>query len=156
MGNGGLFGLCYNAPMNPARPAARRLLALAAFLPVGGGALPVDKQQPVHIAATEVTHDTENGVILYRGDVRMEQGGLRIEADAITVYSAEPGGGRVVAESAGDGRRVKAVIPPRREPSAGQGAAGKQAAAAPRRGQNAGRGAAGEPAAAAASRQAQH
>ena len=45
--------------------------------------MPDDTEQPIHIVTREAIRDETTGVTLYRGDVRLRQGTIRIAADEI-------------------------------------------------------------------------
>jgi len=78
---------------------AGRLLLTGALLASGGGyALTEDTEQPIHIVADEAVRDERSGLTIYRGNVRMNQGTIRIEADRITIYRLETEGDKIVAE----------------------------------------------------------
>ena len=63
------------------RSVATLLLTLAWC--TAAPALPDDTQQPIHIVTREAIRDETTGVTLYRGDVRLRQGTIRIAADEI-------------------------------------------------------------------------
>jgi lipopolysaccharide export system protein LptA len=65
-------------------PARLLLLALLVVAP-GVRALESDAQQPIDIRARSVEANEKTGVSVYRGDVVMTQGSLRIEADRLEV-----------------------------------------------------------------------
>lgn len=50
-------------------------------------ALKSDRDQPVHIRATSVEINEKTGVAVYRGNVTLTQGSLRIEADHMRVHT---------------------------------------------------------------------
>lgn len=52
-------------------------------------ALTSDKQQPIHIEADSVVINDAEGTALYRGNVHFTQGSTHLEADEVTVYSAD-------------------------------------------------------------------
>ncbi|MCZ6709509.1 MAG: lipopolysaccharide transport periplasmic protein LptA [Gammaproteobacteria bacterium] len=54
------------------------------FVPIAV-ALPEDADQPIHIRADNAEIDQQQGLAIYRGDVRVEQGTLRVTADEMTV-----------------------------------------------------------------------
>jgi lipopolysaccharide export system protein LptA len=60
--------------------------------------LPGDTKQPIHITADEAVRDERTGLTIYRGNVHMKQGSLRIDADRITIYQLENDAERIVAE----------------------------------------------------------
>lgn len=68
----------------------RRILLLATLLSVSGPALALstDKNQPAVIDAAEVEFDFKTGTRTYTGNVRIEQGSLRLQADKLVVKFA--------------------------------------------------------------------
>ena len=50
-------------------------------------ALESDRDQPVHIEADNVELDDKTGISVYRGDVIISQGTLRITGDRVTVHT---------------------------------------------------------------------
>lgn len=48
-------------------------------------ALPSDRQQPIHIQADTADLDDKKGIAIYRGDVVITQGTLKITGDTVTV-----------------------------------------------------------------------
>ena len=62
-----------------------------------------DKNQPIELAADSVDIDEAKGVSVYRGDVDLRQGSIRLRAVVVTVYQVGRRAGKVVAE----GRPVK-------------------------------------------------
>ena len=62
------------------------LLGLSMFL-LGGNAhaLPEDRNQPIHIQADTAELDDRQGVAVYRGDVVITQGTLKITGDTVTI-----------------------------------------------------------------------
>ena len=75
-------------------------LALAAAMlttPVAT-ALPEDRDQPIRIEADEALRDEKQGFTRYRGNVKMDQGTLRIEADEVTVYHVDQEADKIVAQ----------------------------------------------------------
>ena len=49
-------------------------------------AAPDDRKQPIQLAADSVSMDEGQRVSIYRGQVDLRQGSLRVQADQITVY----------------------------------------------------------------------
>jgi len=49
--------------------------------------LPEDEFQLINIQADNATHDEKKGLTIYNGQVVLEQGSLKVEADTITIYS---------------------------------------------------------------------
>ena len=60
-------------------------------------ALPEDRDQPIRIEADEALRDEKQGFTRYKGNVRMDQGTLRIEADEVTVYHVDQEADKIVA-----------------------------------------------------------
>lgn len=54
-------------------------------------ALPSDRQQPIHIEADTADLDDKKGVAIYRGDVVVTQGTLKITGDTVTVVQQANG-----------------------------------------------------------------
>ena len=72
------------------------LLLLTAFAaPLA--ALENDRDQPIHITADQALRDEKKGFTVYRGNVRMNQGSLHIEADSITIYHVREDADKIVA-----------------------------------------------------------
>ncbi len=67
------------------------LLAALTLLPGAAWALKSDREKPVHIEADDVELDDKRGISVYRGDVVITQGTMRITGDRVTVYTT-PGG----------------------------------------------------------------
>ena len=65
------------------------LVLLFGLSPLSALALSSDKQQPIHIEADSVVIDDAQGTAVYRGNVRYSQGSTHLEADQVTVYSAD-------------------------------------------------------------------
>ena len=74
------------------------LTLLLAILPGLAGALPDDRDQPIHIAADKAVRDEKQGFTVYSGDVQMNQGSMHIEADKLTIYHVEEDADKIVAE----------------------------------------------------------
>jgi lipopolysaccharide export system protein LptA len=78
-----------------------RNLALLLLLILTTGlvqALPDDRDQPIHISADKALRDEKQGFTIYSGNVHMEQGSMRLEADKLTIYHLTDEVDRVVAE----------------------------------------------------------
>lgn len=60
-------------------------------------ALPEDSQQEIHIASDQASLDRQKGLIVYTGNVKMQQGTLSIEAEKITLTRTEQGLQKIVA-----------------------------------------------------------
>jgi lipopolysaccharide export system protein LptA len=74
------------------------LLALFLLPPAAAQALEGDTEQAIYIVADEVVRDEKSGLTVYRGNVRMNQGSMRIEADQITSHKIKIEGDKIVAE----------------------------------------------------------
>jgi lipopolysaccharide export system protein LptA len=74
------------------------LTALFLLSPVAVQALQGDAEQAIRIVADEAIRDEKTGLTIYRGNVLMNQGSIRIEADQITIYKIEIEGDKIVAE----------------------------------------------------------
>jgi len=62
------------------------LVSLSAWLPVGAAhALRQDADEPIRVNARSVETNEKTGMAVYRGDVRVEQGGLSIRADRVEI-----------------------------------------------------------------------
>src|SRR5690606_670811 len=62
------------------------LLCLSAALgSTAAWALPSDRDQPIHIQADSAELDDKKGVAIYRGDVVITQGTLKITGDTVTI-----------------------------------------------------------------------
>lgn len=66
-------------------------------------ALESDRSQPIELTADSVDIDEGKGLSIYRGDVDLRQGSMRVLADVVTVYQKERKPSQIVAE----GRPVK-------------------------------------------------
>ena len=80
------------------RHSLAALTLLLAMLPGLAGALPDDRDQPIHIAADKAVRDEKQGFTVYSGDVQMNQGSMHIEADKITIYHVDEDADKIVAE----------------------------------------------------------
>jgi lipopolysaccharide export system protein LptA len=77
------FAVMTNASI---RVAAIGPLAFASlFFAQQATALPEDADQPIHIRADSAEMDQEQGLVIYRGEVRADQGTLRVTADEMIV-----------------------------------------------------------------------
>jgi lipopolysaccharide export system protein LptA len=61
------------------------------LLPLTALALPNDRDQPVSIAADNATFNEKTGVAIYKGNIDIQQGSLRITADELTVTTDSKG-----------------------------------------------------------------
>ncbi len=82
---------------------ARRMFAglagLALLLAASGEALALagDKDKPVELAADSVDIDQARSVSVYKGDVDLRQGSMRLRADQVTVHHKGKKPARIVA-----------------------------------------------------------
>ncbi len=73
-------------PSPPMRLTSRLLIPLAALLFAGGvWALSTDKRQDIEIEADAAELDDLKGIVVYRGNVIVKQGSLRMTGDTMTV-----------------------------------------------------------------------
>ena len=79
------------------RLLATMALATALGLSSFALSLPEDRDQPIRIEADEALRDEKQGFTRYRGNVRMDQGSLHIEADQVTVYHDDKEADRIMA-----------------------------------------------------------
>lgn len=68
------------------RVPSRFFLAACLLAPVAGLALDADRDQPMHVEADRATMDEGKGIGIYRGDVRIRQGSMQLDADTVTIY----------------------------------------------------------------------
>jgi lipopolysaccharide export system protein LptA len=64
------------------------VLAFGVWAPLGAAA-PADADQPIDIRADSAELDDAKGIVVYRGNVRMDQGSLRVTADTMTIALAD-------------------------------------------------------------------
>ncbi len=64
-------------------------LLLGMILPLPAAALTSDKQQPIRIEADSVFIDDARGTAVYRGNVHFTQGSTQLQAEEVTVFSAD-------------------------------------------------------------------
>jgi len=74
------------------------LLATLLTLPGGVVALDTDELQPTYIEADRVEIDDAKGISIYRGNVVLTKGSIRLLSDLLTVYNAEGETERYVAD----------------------------------------------------------
>jgi lipopolysaccharide export system protein LptA len=74
------------------------LTAAIAFATATARAQSPDADQPIHIRADTAELDETNGLAIYRGAVRMDQGSLRVTADTMTIALADEQVVKVTAE----------------------------------------------------------
>lgn len=66
-------------------------LALLSALHASAWALKSDRDQPIHLEADNVELDDRQGISVYRGNVVITQGTMRITGDQVTVYTKPNG-----------------------------------------------------------------
>lgn len=96
-------------PMTPpmTQNVARLLLLLTSTLAVNAVALPEDRDQPIEIRAEQVEIDDEAGIAVYEGEVRLDQGSLRVLAHRLTIHTRDQSVTRIVAEGIPDGEPAR-------------------------------------------------
>lgn len=57
----------------------------AALVSAGAWALPSDREQPIRIQADSAELDDKQGVAVYRGDVIITQGSMKVTGDTVTI-----------------------------------------------------------------------
>ncbi len=67
------------------------LLAGCCLLPAMASALPSDSEQPIHIQADTADLDDKKGTAIYRGDVVITQGTLKITGHTVTLVQGKSG-----------------------------------------------------------------
>ncbi len=93
-------------PAQVKRPSGAAVLAATLALLLSGSAamaLESDRSQPIELAADSVDIDEGKGVSVYKGDVDLRQGTMRLQADVVTVHQR----GRKPAKIVAEGRPVK-------------------------------------------------
>jgi len=80
------------------RQLAATILCLGLLVAGPVAALTEDTEQPIRIVADEAVRDEKTGLTVYQGNVQMDQGSIRVEAEKITVYRIETEGDKIVAE----------------------------------------------------------
>jgi len=79
------------------KPLNKISLITLLLLSVNAYALESDKTSPILIEASQVDISEKSGVSTYRGDVRLTQGSVKINADSIVVYTQDKKLSRIVA-----------------------------------------------------------
>jgi len=74
------------------------LLLLMSLAVPGALALESDRNQPIELTADSVDIDESRGASVYRGDVDLRQGTMRLQADVVTVHQEGRRPARIVAE----------------------------------------------------------
>ncbi|HSG87717.1 MAG TPA: lipopolysaccharide transport periplasmic protein LptA [Pseudomonadales bacterium] len=85
------------------RTLLRLFLTALATLGASAHGLPDDQDQPIKIAADRAEIDDANGTATYFGDVRLEQGTMRVTAATLTIETEQESVTRITAEGAPDG-----------------------------------------------------
>lgn len=83
------YTLVYRTAHSVAFSVARTALVWVALFAPLAMALPEDADQPIHIRADNAEIDQQQGLVVYRGKVRVDQGTLRVTADEMTVEYVE-------------------------------------------------------------------
>lgn len=73
-------------------------LLIAALLSPIAAALEDDRSQPIRISADQALRDEKQGVTVYSGNVKMDQGSLYISADKITIFRIVDEADKIVAQ----------------------------------------------------------
>ena len=60
-------------------------------------ALATDKQQPIHIQSDSAIRNEKSGLTTYQGNVQMDQGSLRINANKVVIHSIDSEVSKIVA-----------------------------------------------------------
>jgi len=63
----------------------------AAFVSLQTWALPTDREQPIRVQADSAELDDKQGVAVYRGDVVITQGSMKITGDTVTITQNKQG-----------------------------------------------------------------
>jgi lipopolysaccharide export system protein LptA len=79
------------------RALTAALASLLLILSAQAIALPGDKERPIHIEADEAVLDEKTGLTMYRGNVRIRQGSLKIQAEQVTLYHINSQADKIVA-----------------------------------------------------------
>lgn len=75
-----------------------RLLPILLLLATTGAlALSTDKDAPIQLAADSVDVDEGRGLSIYKGDVDLRQGSMRLQADSVTVQQQGRQPNRIIA-----------------------------------------------------------
>jgi lipopolysaccharide export system protein LptA len=74
------------------------LLWLMLALPMTAGAFDLESDQPIRVNADSARLDDMTGIATYTGDVRVQQGNTRLEADRVVLYRDDQGLTRIEAE----------------------------------------------------------
>lgn len=77
--------------MKPNKFSALLIAGCCSLLPLLAQALPSDSQQPIHIRANTAELDDKKGTAIYRGDVEIIQGTLKITGHTVTLIQGKDG-----------------------------------------------------------------
>ena len=80
------------------RCAVATLLAPLFLMSPSAGALPDDREQPIHITADKALRDEVEGVTVYSGSVHLVQGSMELDADKLTIYHTTDTADKIIAE----------------------------------------------------------
>ncbi len=75
----------------------RELPAILLLLSLQTWAESVDNEQPIHVEADRLTVSQESGTSVYRGNVVVNQGSLRLSAEEVSIFSEADEITRIVA-----------------------------------------------------------
>lgn len=67
------------------------------FAPLMALGLPGDRDQPIHVTADQARKNDKTGITVYKGDVLIQQGSIRVNGDNITIYDDNGKVQRIVA-----------------------------------------------------------
>lgn len=81
-----LFGVNMTYNNKPSWASKRKALILGTMMAVASAAvfaIPADRQKPINLSADRATYNDKTGVTTYSGNVVIEQGTLKVQADSI-------------------------------------------------------------------------
>ncbi len=73
------------------------LLFFVLLTPMSVLALATDKDQPIHIEADSLDFDEKKEIAIYRGNVILKQGSIRIHADVLTIFGIQDNTDKIIA-----------------------------------------------------------
>ena len=82
------------------------LIGLAGLAAIAHG-LPEDRNQPIRISAERAEMDDATGTAVYHGDVRMDQGSMRVKAATLTIKTEDEAVVRITAEGTQGGEPAR-------------------------------------------------
>lgn len=90
----------------------RTLLLLSFLLLVGAAPASAQNKNPVDIGADLMRVDQESGVVVFEGNVQVEQGDVQIWSDKLIIHYKEQAGGKKVApaEIGGDTANISKIV----------------------------------------------